>query len=435
MDRLDVSLSQYQALIDGLGTAAGSDSAKKERLTAPAIMQVLLAREALARLIPQTEPLDPHAFALLSKLDGKLKESARLIERAVGRDALVAWRETAQAPSSAWWWYLDTLAGEESDRRYFPLIILSALVLAVAISLGADIARRFLVQGPDFLGSFSTLFQLGLTLVAGRALVSAEAGGLGFLSRYSFVRRLQTRHVGKLVLSLLVFLLIAGIDLLLPSLARYYNDQGVATYRDGNISSAIGDFKRAISLSPDFAQAHYNLGDAYEDAQSYDDAQSEYKTAILADPHFYEPLSNLARLYIVRNNDYAGALALVNRALNDPTASIPDITLSTLYRNRGWAELGLNDLVSAERDVRHALSLQPAPGQAGGANLYSGHCLLAQILEKEQSTPSSHAEAQREWCQCFSLAQGVISSPEAGWVATARERNPDCSTGSVTGGQ
>lgn len=45
--------------------------------------------------------------------------------------------------------------------------------------------------------------------------------------------------------------------------ALSYYDRAMALHRAGQYAEAVPDFERAISLNPNFLEAHNNLGDAY----------------------------------------------------------------------------------------------------------------------------------------------------------------------------
>lgn len=47
-----------------------------------------------------------------------------------------------------------------------------------------------------------------------------------------------------------------------PNSAQLHCARGAGYQAAGNYSSALADFRRAIELAPNFAEAHYNLGTA-----------------------------------------------------------------------------------------------------------------------------------------------------------------------------
>lgn len=188
-------------------------------------------------------------------------------------------------------------------------------------------------------------------------------------------------------------------------IARFYNNRGIELQQSDELEMAIQKYKVALLLRPSYAEAHYNLADAYEEIPDYDRAAQEYKSAIDADLMFYEAYSNLSRLYILRRKDYGGALRLLERAMGLKPKE-PAVQYS-LYRNYGWATFELHDLGQAQQSLKSAIALAPERGSA--------HCLLAKVLVSE----GKDREASQEWESC--LAAGNPSEVEPEWRNEAQE--------------
>ncbi len=241
-------------------------------------------------------------------------------------------------------------------------------------------------------------------MLAGGALT--QAGGRWIEGLFA-ARGIGHAHYWKALLAFLLLAAVLALRLSLPAFARVYSDNGVRQQGAGRITTAIASYTRAISLRPDYAVAHYNLGSAYEDILQYDKALVEYQTAIQADPQIYLAYNNLARLYLLQKRDYVSALRLTTRGLDLKPAE-PSVQYS-LYKNRAWAYLGLKLPGLAEADLRQALALHPEGAAA--------HCLLAQVLELKGRT----ADALPSWESCvayYAPGEGV----EPDWYATAHER-------------
>lgn len=69
--------------------------------------------------------------------------------------------------------------------------------------------------------------------------------------------------------------------------AREAFDRGMSAYRDDRDEEAVEAFKRAIELDPDFAEAHYRLGLAYNATKKSDEAEKAFQDAVKA----YEKLT------------------------------------------------------------------------------------------------------------------------------------------------
>ena len=61
----------------------------------------------------------------------------------------------------------------------------------------------------------------------------------------------------------------------------------------GRTNEAISYFKKAIEIRPDYARAHYNLGNAMMQKQKYDKAISSYQMAIALKPNYAQAHDNL----------------------------------------------------------------------------------------------------------------------------------------------
>jgi DNA-binding winged helix-turn-helix (wHTH) protein len=208
--------------------------------------------------------------------------------------------------------------------------------------------------------------------------------------------------------------LIAGVSLVfvlvfmesLPVIARHYNNRGLELQQQGQIQAAIEHYQRALSLKRNYPEAHYNLGDAYEEIPNYDRALEEYQRAIDTDVSFYEAYNNLSRLYILRKHDYGAAMRLLDRALSLKPLE-PSVRYS-LYKNYGWANLELHQLGQAEQNLKFAVALD--------ANRGAAHCLLAKVLNLQ----SRGTEEWSEWDACVAYSgQGEV---EAEWRNEAVER-------------
>jgi tetratricopeptide (TPR) repeat protein len=112
---------------------------------------------------------------------------------------------------------------------------------------------------------------------------------------------------------------------------------------------------------------------------------------------------------LVHRRDYAGALAFFQRL--ERLQPRGPAAVYALYKNLGWANLGLRNYLLAERQLRQALTVDPQ-----GAAAY---CLLGMLLE-ERPTPD-RAAALQAWSDCLRYEYaGDIVAPEH--LQRARER-------------
>lgn len=399
--RLRQAVAAYAAAIDNLPDQAdlGADGA----------LAALLARDALARLLAAGDPLSLSSLRQVAALDATLREHGPALLRAITPAAWQQWRQACSAPPTHWWWDLDET--QAPARRVSPAWgVAAGFCVLISFSLIVEIGIRFLSSGADFLGVFSSLFQIVVALLATSTLTETgrEALQRAFASLHIAPGK---QHYWQLGFAALLLAALVAFRLSFPALARLYNERGVRLQQAGQITSAIAGYRRAVGLLPDYAQAHYNLATAYEDILAYDQAITEYQTAVEADPGLYLAYNNLARLYMLRKGDFASALQLLDAGLRRQVDLPPDAYGRVQYaflKNRGWAYMGLRYLGLAEADLRAAVAQR---SDAAGA-----HCLLAQVLEAQ-----AQATATGEWEACLRYYSPGEDPVEADWLGRARE--------------
>jgi tetratricopeptide (TPR) repeat protein len=78
-----------------------------------------------------------------------------------------------------------------------------------------------------------------------------------------------------------------------PDYAEAHNALGTALRDTRKADNAMAEYREAIRLRPDFAEAHYNLGCALSDKGRTDEAITEYREAIRLKPDYAEAHCNL----------------------------------------------------------------------------------------------------------------------------------------------
>lgn len=103
-----------------------------------------------------------------------------------------------------------------------------------------------------------------------------------------------------------------------PESAMIHNNLGVA-YRDkGETETAIGHYKKAISLDRKHSIAYMNLARAYEDANLAAEAEAVYKKSVEVMPDFTQGYLGLAKLYARGHKNLKAREALLMAARLDP---------------------------------------------------------------------------------------------------------------------
>lgn len=84
--------------------------------------------------------------------------------------------------------------------------------------------------------------------------------------------------------------IVAGNDNLASLVLDYYNDKGINCRASGDIDKAITEYRKAISISPNDENLHYNLARAFIEKGKKEDAEEYIDLAIKINPKFREGL-------------------------------------------------------------------------------------------------------------------------------------------------
>lgn len=108
--------------------------------------------------------------------------------------------------------------------------------------------------------------------------------------------------------------------------ARDHNNAGVGEAHVGRYREAEAHFRKALELAPEYAGAHYNLGNLFRDTGRPDLAYAEYVRTVTLDPDFAKAHLNIGVLLRERG-DRQGAIAAFEKALR----ADPDLSAARLH--------------------------------------------------------------------------------------------------------
>ncbi|MBU1356921.1 MAG: tetratricopeptide repeat protein [Candidatus Edwardsbacteria bacterium] len=139
--------------------------------------------------------------------------------------------------------------------------------------------------------------------------------------------------------------------------ANEHNDRGVMLFHRRELAAAEAEFRKALDIRPDFAEAYNNLGLTMSDLGKKEEAVEAFKKAIDLSPEAPEAYNNLGCLYRIRK-DYQQAVELFNQAI----AKREDYSLA--YFNLGVAYEELEKFELAIKAWEKVLNLQPTHEEA-----------------------------------------------------------------------
>ncbi|NES46181.1 tetratricopeptide repeat protein, partial [Moorena sp. SIO2C4] len=378
---LESTLNRYEAALTALEKTDNNPSPE-------AILRVLIARNIVQEKFADIAHISKDKLIKLIELDSRLKKQAGLITQTV---QLTNWRTSFHPPQDYWWWFLQAPT-HRLDRFDWLWNALTVTSLTASVSLVVDISSRFLSTSPGFIGSFAVISQSALTLLtAGGVLTKAGRTGVEEILSGLGIKKYLWQEV-KLGLSVVLLVSLIGFRGSLPLISDCFNKWGFDKYDNkGDWSSAQSNYERALSLNPDNAEAHYNLGRLYEDLQELDKARTQYRLAV--EGGLDAAYNELVRLYI-QDKNYSQAVSLLLKGLD----TVPEAETGTQYallKNLGWARLKQERYAEAETYLRDAIELDKTFTRTPAA----AHCLLAQVIENKPEKDPDNALA--EWKICL----------------------------------
>jgi tetratricopeptide (TPR) repeat protein len=135
------------------------------------------------------------------------------------------------------------------------------------------------------------------------------------------------------------------------------NNHGIVLEGLKRYQEALASFERAITLRPNYAEAHSNRGNVFKALLRFDEALASYDRALALRPDFAEAYSNRGDV-LCELKRFEEALASCERAL----AQRPDF--AEAHCNRGNALRNLKRLDGALASFDRALSLKPDYAEA-----------------------------------------------------------------------
>ena len=137
-----------------------------------------------------------------------------------------------------------------------------------------------------------------------------------------------------------------------PDDSLLFNIRGACYAGLGQLNIAVQSYKKALSIKPDYAKAHYNLGGALQELDKLHDSAKSYKNAIVFEPENAQAYNNLA-IVLRELNQLEEAEASCRKAIVlDPEYAEAHSCLSIILYANG-------DLNSALESIKKAYSINP----------------------------------------------------------------------------
>ncbi|MEN8263390.1 MAG: tetratricopeptide repeat protein [Nitrospirota bacterium] len=127
---------------------------------------------------------------------------------------------------------------------------------------------------------------------------------------------------------------------------------GLINYENAEYSEAIDEFKQAIKLKPNYAEAHFHLANAYFGLRRYDEALDSYKKAVKLKPSYVDAHYSLGILATMLS-EYDDAIKALKKVIKlDPQHSRACLSLGNAYSE-------LENYEEAVKYYKKAVKLKP----------------------------------------------------------------------------
>ena len=137
-----------------------------------------------------------------------------------------------------------------------------------------------------------------------------------------------------------------------PDYADAHNNMGMALYDQGSFDEAANNYQKAVNLEPDFADAHYNLGNVLKKTGNMKQAIESYKASLAINPNDAEVLLNYGNAL----KDY-GNFGQAIEAYVEAIKIKPDYTEP--YSNMGDSLKEKGELDAAINCYKQAIKIKP----------------------------------------------------------------------------
>jgi predicted TPR repeat methyltransferase len=125
---------------------------------------------------------------------------------------------------------------------------------------------------------------------------------------------------------------------------KIYNIRGTRCANLGQLDTAISYYKKALSIKPDYAEAHYNLGSSFHKNGQLDAAVKSFKKVVTIKPDYAEAHNNkiLSVIYLFTKGQISDAIDILEVLIKDnPDDALLFNMLGGCYVSQGQPDMAI----------------------------------------------------------------------------------------------
>ena len=273
ISQLDTVIEQYKEAIEVVKNLKDSKSTIKFEQ----VIEILNSRNYVQIALSEIKHIPTYQLQLVIDLDDELRELAIEITKVIKTERWAKLRSSVNPSNDAWWWNLETIVPPHKWDRYDWLWKgLTVAFWTGNLSLLLNIATRFFSVGAGFWGASAVIFPSILTLLQASSELT-KTGKAGFDQLLTKLKiPLHFHEEAKLASTLMMSTSLYVLWSFLPLFSQIYKANGLIDYSLGKLGAAEQNYLQAISLNQENLDAHFSLGNIYEDLQELDKAKKHY---------------------------------------------------------------------------------------------------------------------------------------------------------------
>ena len=188
-------------------------------------------------------------------------------------------------------------------------------------------------------------------------------------------------------------------------------NMGIAYKAKGEIDKAAAEYRRALELVPDYAEAHNNLGNLLKDRKKYDEAIRHFEASIKVLPDNPSYHNNLGSVHAMKGNVNKAAVYFAKAVSLKPTYVDARQNLGAAYMQQGRFDAAEKELGEAVKMAMGGMAYEEQRLAAAQAALAKAKTPEEQNVVRDEI--SAAQRARKTAAQKYQRGMGLLQSLRA----------------------